>query len=157
MLVVGERLSRSRYITNLCCFSGTWHIFSSVFFPLHFFGFAPSKQNILNHSHSLLAQQIHYIFKRPFPTYRWAWNRWVITWPVTSLPYCYLLTSDSFGKPHACSQHGLLSRWIVLETSSGAWGFANTEKERVCSPLGLSVYSSGLDASKFRIILFWHL
>lgn len=112
MLVVGERLSRSRYITNLYCFSGTWHIFSPVFFSLHFSGFAPSKQNILNHSHSLLAQQIHYIFKRPFPTYRWAWNRWVITWPVTSLPYCYLLTSDSFGKPHARSQHGLLSRWF---------------------------------------------
>ncbi len=96
------------------CFTGTWHAFSPhPFFPPFFWVRSiRAKKNMPNHSHSLLAQQIHYILKRPFPTYRWDWNRWVITWPVTSLPYCYLLTSDSFGKPRARSQHGLLSCWF---------------------------------------------
>ncbi len=108
------------------CFTGTWHTFSPhPFFPPFFWVRSiRAKKNMPIHSHSLLAQQIHYILKRPFPTYRWAWNRWVITWPVTSLPYCYLLTSDSFGKPRARSQHGLLScwfewRWRLLQVREG--------------------------------------
>lgn len=134
------------------------------FSPLHFSWVRSTraKQIMPNHSHSLLAQQIHYILKRPFPTYRWAWNRWVITWPVTSLPYCYLLTSDSFGKPRARSQHGLPSCWFewrsrLRQVREGLQTQRSSSSEFVPPWVCLFIHQDLMHPSLGSVILFWHL
>ncbi len=129
------------------CFTGTWHAFSPhPFFPPFFLGSLPSEQRKTCRIITLIISSTDtYIRKRPFPTYRWAWNRWVITWPLLHFPtvtYSRLTHLESLVLAHntACFPAGLNG----LETSSGAWGFANTEKQRVCSPLGLSVIHQDL-------------